>query len=102
MPSHVVTIIHPDGSEQTANVHSDIALAEMQKLVNGYIEVLALADGRVMVVNEDGLLLKLPVNAKATELFGASRRGAEQRKAGEKWVDCVVGTVVVCAGELLA
>jgi hypothetical protein len=41
-------------------------LAELQQMVGGYIEVIYLSEGRLMVLNEEGKLRGLPVNAKAT------------------------------------
>lgn len=61
-------------------------LKELQKLVGGYIEVHTLDDGRLIVINEDGLSMGLPQNALATvaahNLFTTGRG--------------VVGDVVIC------
>ena len=46
------------------------ALKTIQEIVNGYITILYLGDGRTMYVNEDGILLNLPLNKKATEMVG--------------------------------
>ena len=45
-------------------------LKTIQEIVNGYITILYLGDGRTMYVNEDGILLDLPLNKKATEMVG--------------------------------
>lgn len=45
------------------------SLKEMQTAVGGYIENVYLDDGKIMVVNEEGKLNNLPVNAVATELY---------------------------------
>jgi hypothetical protein len=45
---------------------SHITLNEMQKCVGGYIELIYLNDGMVLVVNEEGLTLNLPYNERAT------------------------------------
>lgn len=47
----------------------NVTLKEMQEVVGGYIEFLYLKDNLVMVVNEDGKIVDLPFNAKATELI---------------------------------
>lgn len=56
-------------------------LDEMQGYVNGWIEVVYLASGDVMVVNEEGKLNGLPINEKATELYGS--------------IDTIVGDVMI-------
>ena len=56
-------------------------IAEMQKLVGGYVEYLITMSGQVMVVAEEGRLMGLPENEKATLVYG---RG-----------DFVVGNVLV-------
>jgi len=56
-------------------------LDEMQGYVNGWIEVVYLASGDVMVVNEEGKLDGLPINEKATELYGS--------------IDTIVGDVMI-------
>lgn len=61
-------------------------LEELQRYVGGYIEVHTLDDGRLIVINEDGLLMGLPQNPLATvaahNLFTTGRG--------------VVGDVVIC------
>lgn len=37
-------------------------LEEMQKLVGGYIEVVSLINGLIVVCNEEGRLMNLPIN----------------------------------------
>lgn len=39
-----------------------LTLEEAQDYVGGYIEVIDLPNNKVMIVNEEGLLLNLPVN----------------------------------------
>lgn len=61
-------IIHADGTEETvvpAN-GTDFSLEEAQKIVGGYIEVVNLPDGNILVCNEEGLYMNLEVNEKAT------------------------------------
>ena len=57
-------------------------LQNLQKVVGGYVEVLNLGSGKYMVVNEEGLLQKLPPNPSASKLWG---RGI------------IVGNVVICS-----
>lgn len=49
----------------------DNDLTALQKLVSGYLEVINLADGLVMVVNEEGKLRKMPKNTHATSILHA-------------------------------
>ena len=47
----------------------NVTLKEMQEIVGGYIEFIYLRkDNLVMVVNEEGKIMGLPFNAKATQL----------------------------------
>lgn len=45
-------------------------LKELQDMVGGYVERLALPDRAAMIVNEDGIPLGLPVNEAAIRLIG--------------------------------
>jgi hypothetical protein len=71
----VATIIHVNGRrEQVTLAHPDNdheLLRQLQAHVGGYIE--ALPVGRqFLIVNEEGKLLGLPVNAAATELMASA------------------------------
>lgn len=72
-----------DGTSQTIEPANgnDFSLAEVQKLVDGYFELVSLGGGQVMLVNEEGLLRELPQNREATRL--AKR--------------LIVGDVLVCS-----
>ena len=59
------------------------SLVELQKLVGGYIEYIHLK-GHILVVNEDGRLMNLPVNPGATQL------------ARQFGYDFIVGDAVYC------
>lgn len=61
-------------------------LRELQNYVGGYIEVVHLEDGRLMILNEEGNLLGLPQNKIATVM---AHNAATQRNG-------IVGDVVVC------
>ncbi len=60
-------------------------LEEAQNLVDGYVERIALKNGDVMLVNEDGLLINLEVNVEASNLVGMT----------------IVGNVVVLKKEII-
>lgn len=51
--------VFPDNGEK-------FTLEELQKLVGGYVERIAMPDGQAMYVNDEGKLNDLPYNTKAT------------------------------------
>lgn len=59
---------------------TDFSLEELQGVVDGYIEIVRLRDGRIMVVNEEGRLRGLKHNGKASVMAA----------------DYIVGNVLVC------
>ena len=75
-------IIKTDGTEKNVEPRngSDFSLSEMQRIVGGFIECVTLANGQLMVVNEEGVILEMPYNTKASELYGQP----------------IVGNVLVC------
>ena len=56
-------------------------LRNLQKTVEGYIETLPLGDNIYLIINEDGKLMRLPMNFKIRQPLLA---------------DYIVGTVIVC------
>ena len=76
-----------DGSEQEVfpDNGTDFKLNELQAFVGGFIEVVYLMNRDIMVVNEEGALLNLPFNRKASEMAGIP----------------VVGDVLVCNSEMV-
>ena len=58
-------------------------LDELQGFVGGYIEIAETKDGRLLVINEEGKLNKLPTNGIATAYY----------KYGKK--DAIVGDVII-------
>jgi len=89
-----MTLSHPrilrsNGNDEgsiPANEHY-YTLEELQAIVGGYIQMVDLADGRVMVLNEEGKLKDLPYNWQATNLFNAGVR---------VWFVPIAGDVLVC------
>jgi len=47
-------------------------LAKAQEIVGGYVEMITLAGGEQLLVNEDGKRLGLPGNAEASNLAGCA------------------------------
>lgn len=75
-------------------------LDELQKQVGGYIELLPLKSvpefklqDAVMVMNEEGKLLDLPMNQMATDLLTRNY---------PKSTDVIVGDVLICKGKEIA
>jgi len=62
-----------DGTYKKREAPSKPSLEEMQQIVGGYIEPLRVEhEGhiRTMVVNEEGKLIRLPLNIRASEIAG--------------------------------
>ena len=78
----MANVIKADGQtyEKQPKNGRDFKLEELKAIVNGYIEIVYLRDGRLMVVNEEGLLERLPYNAAASILA----------------CETIVGDVLVC------
>lgn len=85
-------IFHTDGTrEKVAPANgSDFRLEEMQKMVGGIIEIVYFDDNTVMVINEEGKLLGLPLNMDATAVFRAHYPDSD---------DYIVGDALVCDNE---
>lgn len=88
----MATYINPYGLELDVFPEDGckFTLEELQKLVNGYVERIAMPDGSAMYVNEDGKLKDLPYNIKATSIL---------KKCGLIPYDYIVGDVVILSNE---
>lgn len=64
----------------------DFSLEELQGYVEGLIDIVSLYDGRLMVVNDEGLINGLPINPLATAIF--------QNATGTN--DYILGNVLIC------
>ena len=64
----------------------DFKLRELQKIVDGYIEIVWLPNDKIMVVNEDGKLRGLETNVEATRIY--------YNAFG--YQDIIVGDVLLC------
>jgi hypothetical protein len=77
-----IVIIHPDGREELWTQTALPNLAEMQKIVGGYIELVRVLRQDIedrneytnIIVNDEGLLNGLPRNQRATDLYLANVR----------------------------
>lgn len=81
-------LIGANNTQSTLVPNNDgmFTLQELQGVVKGYIEIIALPDGNVMVMNEEGKLRQLPYNRIATE----KARGVIG------FDDFISGDVVIC------
>ena len=88
----MATIFHTDGFREkvTPANGSDFRLEEMQRMVGGIIEIVYFDDNTVMVINEEGKLLGLPLNRDATAIFRAHYPDSD---------DYIVGDALVCSDE---
>ena len=79
---------------EAAEKYSDALLKQMQNEVKGYIECVyapRLGINYMMIVNDEGMLIDLPVNAVASYLYGADEHGGyifgNALIAKNDWVD---------------
>lgn len=77
-----VTVVEPENG-------STYNLKELNAFVGGFIEIVYLSDGRLMVLNEEGKLNDLPFNALATKLYNPHAA----------LPDYIVGDVLVCQAD---
>ncbi len=80
-------VLYVDGSEEFIEPKNgtDFSLEELKTIVDGYIQIVWLKDERIMVVNEEGKIHRLPLNVRATCIVN-----------GEGIADTIVGNVLVC------
>lgn len=64
-------------------------LEELKSVVGGYIEIVPLDEDYLMVINEEGKLLNLPINEGATRYYRKSRNTD----------DFIVGNVLICSNK---
>ena len=92
-PKHYPTVYTPENGKWLCEPKNGrtFELEEMQNIVGGYIELVRLNDGRIIVVNEDGLNLNLPVNIEATNIL----------RRDHSTTQYIVGTAIVCDADML-
>ena len=83
-------LLRQDGSKEEVNPKNgtDFSLDELQGFVHGNIQIVHLGRGEIMVINEEGKLMNLPLNKEAT--FIAKFKGAISAK------DAIVGNALIC------
>ena len=92
-PKHYPTVYTPENGKWLCEPKngSTFELEELQEVVGGYIEIIRLNDGRVIIVNEEGLNLNLPVNIEATNIL----------RRDHSTTQYIVGTAIVCDADMI-
>lgn len=94
-PTEIKTskIVYPDkdSEDYTPKNGSTFELEELQEVVGGYIEIIRLNDGRIIIVNEEGLLQGLPVNIEATNIL----------RRDHSTTQYIVGNAIVCDADMV-
>lgn len=82
-------IIQANGETIDVNPQNgnDFKLAELQTIVDGYIEIIWLPNEEIMVINEEGKLIGLPINNEATKIYHDAFG----------FNDVIVGDVLLCS-----
>lgn len=68
----------------------DFELEEMQEIVGGYIQIVPLPRGRILICNDDGMSLGLPINKLASLAV-----------TGYVYGDVVMGDVIICDSKMV-
>lgn len=86
-------IIRTDGSTQVVAPANgkDYKLEELQKIVGGFIEIVELTGGKIMVINEEGKFY-CQENPKATHELRIARLAEYGFSTG----DWIAGDVLIC------
>lgn len=71
---------------------TDFSLEELRGFVGGHIEIVPITHNQIMVVNEEGKLNGLPVNALATNAIFLARPA---------FCDVIVGDALICDSEMV-
>lgn len=84
-------VIKTDGTKDALQPKNNkvFTLEELKSVVGGYIEIVQLTEDYLMVINEEGKLLNLPINVIATRVYRASRNTE----------DFIVGNVLICSNK---
>lgn len=69
-PPRAKVVAMGDGPDMTIISDAEPSLAELQKLVDGYIECVRLPNGDDLICNEEGLNRSMAINFMASALAG--------------------------------
>ena len=86
----MATILKTNGTQQkvTPKNGTDFQLDEMQEIVGGYIEIVRVCTGELIICNDNGKLYGLTINDNATLIAHAYKAIATD--------DFIVGDVLIC------
>lgn len=92
-PLKSVTVYKADGSKEEHILWNNykLQMEEMQEIVGGYFEYVSLSDGRLIIVNEKGLLQGLPVNIEATNILRRDHATTQY----------IVGNAIICDSDMI-
>ena len=92
-PDKWAHVYYPNGDfqETQPNNGSTFELEELQEVVGGYIEIVRLNDGRMIIVDEDGKSKGKAVNIPATNIL----------RRDHYTTDYIVGTAIVCDADMI-
>ena len=87
----MAVVVRTDGTKDALQPKNNkvFTLEELKSVVGGYIEIVQLTEDYLMVINEEGKLLNLPINVIATRMYRASRNTE----------DFIVGNVLICSNK---
>lgn len=87
----MAVVIKTDGTKDALQPKNNkvFTLEELKSVVGGYIEIVQLTEDYLMIINEEGKLLDLPINVVATRVYRASRNTE----------DFIVGNVLICSNK---
>jgi len=80
-------------ADGTTYEQTDLSMTALKKIVGENLKSSPLAEGRLMLSNEDGKLLGLPFNNQATHLL---------HESGAEFWETVMGDVVICFRDEIA
>lgn len=87
--THKATLYKIDGSKEPLILEEKTRLNTLQKLVDGYIEIIHI-NGNDVILNEEGRLINLPINPSSYEIG-----------ANSPWKDEIFyGNIIVVEGRL--
>lgn len=84
MTAVINMVINHDGTTQSLP-DGELSLEFMQSVVGGYIEIAHIGNNMLLVCNEEGKLIGLPLNTAATVFCAA-----------HGFNDTIVGNVIIC------
>lgn len=68
----MATLFKPDGTTQSVEPKNgrDFKIEELWDLIGGYVQVVSASGGKILIVDEEGLLKHRPLNKEASKRAG--------------------------------